>query len=908
MHKDSHKKEKDFQIDLMVPNDQVDLTAYEELLDIAFETPDAQNIAVTGIFGAGKSSIIRSYQKKHPEKKILIISLANLKNGKSIEKNTAGQNRSESSEEDQENREMDHGLKGLENRIYQQLRHYVELEKRSGFRLPDVGKSLFWKTILGAFLGIELLMLGFCWKFNEWQEFYPTLQKKPALLSVTLESDFFFMIAACAVVIFIFLLMMLFPKIKNISLEIKGGTVNLESDDTMPGLRERMDEIVQMIQKLKADAIVFEDLDRYPDIMAPVIENLIDINFMINMDTLPAWERWTKYWKCKFEGWLKKRNLDIGEVRWIMATIFVVIFFIICHQFSIYASIGYIAVLGLVVIFLIGKCRKWDRHVLFIYACNTSIFQNEENTKYFNLQIPVIPVLNRKNAENILKKRLEGHVPMDASDSWLPTISGYIDNYNQMKDILMNFYIYNKRIAEVGTEDVWLDKKKVFVFAAYKSFFPDDFCRLQQGEGYLDYVFKTIVPKERGTSGTGFQGNLPFAWQLRQKNQKEIWNLLTKNVPKRFRKLVSDKRFSIIVNLLCDGYLDEAYEDYVEYFYGNDSEIRERRFIESVHNGYGKPYEYELMSPEKICDAVEERFFESRAILNYSLIEYLLENAFDTQTASNRTKTERYQRQLKKILDVIVQQNRIDFVLGYMMTSQESELLNRFLYMLERIRDGFIVGIPDAIAVCDSVQTELLLQAVECAETIDEVFESEGIYKDYAGRLCRYIESDRYEEYFIELAEQGNEDRLMAFRTLGIKFRTLMYKGSFCRNIYNYKLFIISGRTLEEIYRWKCPGLEFPWTCPTDWIIQDKSSSGVVLKRYIADFPLEYLGTVVEYAVNQKMVIRDSKKSYDWLTEIIQNLPEYPEDDHIKIKSEKLLKVYSKMRIEDNEILGSREI
>lgn len=50
---------------------------YFEALDWAFNNEQIYNIAISGPYGSGKSSIINSYIKKHPELKAVNISLAN---------------------------------------------------------------------------------------------------------------------------------------------------------------------------------------------------------------------------------------------------------------------------------------------------------------------------------------------------------------------------------------------------------------------------------------------------------------------------------------------------------------------------------------------------------------------------------------------------------------------------------------------------------------------------------------------------------------------------------------------------------------------------------------------------------------------------------------------------------------
>lgn len=60
----------------LTPNDAVDLCHYKEALDHVFSRREIRNIALTGSYGSGKSSVIRSYENIHKERTFIHISLA----------------------------------------------------------------------------------------------------------------------------------------------------------------------------------------------------------------------------------------------------------------------------------------------------------------------------------------------------------------------------------------------------------------------------------------------------------------------------------------------------------------------------------------------------------------------------------------------------------------------------------------------------------------------------------------------------------------------------------------------------------------------------------------------------------------------------------------------------------------
>ena len=64
----------------LTPLDDHDIGIYKSAIDFAFEHSDIRNIAISGAYGAGKSSVLASYEKAYPGRKFIHISLAHFQN------------------------------------------------------------------------------------------------------------------------------------------------------------------------------------------------------------------------------------------------------------------------------------------------------------------------------------------------------------------------------------------------------------------------------------------------------------------------------------------------------------------------------------------------------------------------------------------------------------------------------------------------------------------------------------------------------------------------------------------------------------------------------------------------------------------------------------------------------------
>lgn len=68
--------ESKYKFEKLTPNDNINLDVYEDAINYIFDNSDIKNVAVSGAYSAGKSSVLASYKKKHSKLCFLNISLA----------------------------------------------------------------------------------------------------------------------------------------------------------------------------------------------------------------------------------------------------------------------------------------------------------------------------------------------------------------------------------------------------------------------------------------------------------------------------------------------------------------------------------------------------------------------------------------------------------------------------------------------------------------------------------------------------------------------------------------------------------------------------------------------------------------------------------------------------------------
>ena len=240
-----------YKFERLTPIDNMDLDVYEEAIDYVFSNSDVKNVAISGAYSAGKSSVLASYKKKHGELRFLHISLAHFK--------------STDQESDAEVKEST-----LEGKILNQLIHQIPSEKipQTNFRVKKTvsSKSIATSTIGAVLFLISILHLLF---FSVWKNYIGVLPVS-LIKSILMPSTHPYALIVDGIIILVLLSLSVYKLIriqreKNIfrKLNIKGNEIEIfeKSDDSY--FDKYLNEVLYLFENADADVIVFEDMDRF---------------------------------------------------------------------------------------------------------------------------------------------------------------------------------------------------------------------------------------------------------------------------------------------------------------------------------------------------------------------------------------------------------------------------------------------------------------------------------------------------------------------------------------------------------------------------------------------------------------------------------------------------------------------
>lgn len=787
-----------FVFEKLTPKTDADLQIYKDAFGFVFSNKDVKNVAISGAYGAGKSSILESYKryestspvKKERKRKYIHISLAHFEDAKAESNNKK--------DDSIHNDKKDNGKLSqealLEGKILNQLIHQIKPSKipQTHFRVKRTVS--IWSIILhSALCFLFLAFLSHIVFYVPWSDYLNTLpvSRIKDFLQITLNpfSRLVSGVLASGIGGFLIFSLVKAQTNKNIfrKLNVNGTEIEIFENSEESYFDKYLNEVLYLFEQVDADVIVFEDIDRYDDVK--IFERLREVNTLINLQTK----------------------------------------------------------------------RKGKTPLRFFYLLKDDIFVSKDRTKFFDFIIPIVPVVDGSNAYNQFKDHLtENHIFDKFDPKFLQGVSLYVDEMRLLKNICNEFLVYFNRM----TASVNLNYNKMFAIVVYKNLFPRDFCELQLGRGFvaalfankskliedeisainekiecikkqqeqqakevaknkaeLDLIFKDKIYQGYRNYGswtqhlssndkTEYENRLQFvsspsheqeklqkelteceeriaklrsyklAEIITRDNIEQVFSLTTTNeigTPISFNDVKINNYFNLLKYLIRNGYIDETYSDYMTYFYPNTLSNTDKNYLLSVTDRVAKDYSYELKAPDLVFESLRAVDFEQEETLNFSLLEYMLKNQATSE-------------QLSKIVMQIRNSTKYDFLRQYYELGREKPALVKVINNLW----------PDfwKLLITESIFPETLVKDYSVNSLYysdDAVLESINI----DNCLAEYISND---SKYLEI-DSPNVFRLIeAFNLLGIKFNSLNYdvstKNLFC-SVYEYSLYALNFSNMK---------------------------------------------------------------------------------------------------------------
>ncbi len=637
----------------LTPVDNADQDGtYSKALSFALENSRIKNFALSGPYGSGKSSIIRTYEKNN-DYKFLNISLASFQEDKS---NTVD-------------------IKSIERSILQQMLYGADANKLpySRFKRISTAEQPLFKSLLLVLWPIVSISLYYSHnKLLDLESF--------SLLWFGGISLFAFVISLPVVIISDIYKSSVGLSLKKFS--FKNGEVETSELSENSILNRHLDEIIYFFQVTDYDVVVIEDLDRFGD--PEIFVKLREINKLINdnektsgqikflyalKDDMFVHENRTKFFDFiipvvpiinssnsldKMQERLKKHDFAKGIDAQFLREVSLYINDLrlvknIFNEFVIYYERL--------------KSESLDVTKLFAMMVYKNVYPDDfENLHhgqgdFFEICRKRVEYLQKSKDQ--LKDRLEElRASLElANTEKAKNIRELIDTYighivtMYASEPVIGIISNNKHVlfSQLTTFDQFkpLLSDKNILLATHQNH-PN--CRIATNKSFSQ-IEEEINPGETFLSRKeNLENNLSLRKivlqqkikrveeEISELSQLQLFQLLQSGDIEVDQLIHGDKITDdrLLVYLVKNGYLDDNYHLYISNFHEGRLTKNDRDYLLTIRNFNQPDPNQKLDTPKEVCANMREEDFGHKYVLNVTLIDYLLEN---NETSSKRIKS-----------------------------------------------------------------------------------------------------------------------------------------------------------------------------------------------------------------------------------------------------------------------------
>ena len=677
-HKEPNTPQKEYRTLLSpcnIPEDDTSHLAVDDL-KFALEQNDSRNIAITGHYGSGKSSVANTcIDEMGIADKVLRISMSTF---------------SLSTEDEEQNSNE------IEYKIVQHLLYKCDKNKipHSGFkRIHEPEERNYEQHIVYILIAIVCFVVAFepsFFKIDSFYDGYYKLLGNKAGCWINLIAD------ACSVGYLVWFLFWAGKKIalklyqiRNIKIETKGVKLEASADVDVSVFNKYLDEIIYIIQENQYDYILFEDLDRL-DNSDKLFLKIRELNMLINeSETFKRRGRIVRFIYAIRDD-VFTRDLRTKCFDYIVAVVPVVDHYNVTdYLIKQYKSKGLFKTVETPVLeqllSRVAGLRELknivNEYTLFQKSLKTHLSSDDENYEQKLLAVIVYKNLFPQDfGRAYLKQGLfyaifknKSLFSEDETKELREKASASIQSMNEAREKIINIrkqYLeklneevevtslikdgYDYTLGQVASRDNLFD---LFINDEFDRYTYTDHNREETGNMTYNFEFDEIEKKV--TEDVDYYEAIDEHLQAYNRNnderlklEKEIkvientalrevlrkiggekartvfYKIYVKEYPAKENEpqTVNEEMVDTLLTMIYGGYITEDYYLYISKFYEGATSESDYQFTNAVLQGTERPYDQKINNVKSVIRKFRVEDFKNKSILNYDILNYLLDN------------------------------------------------------------------------------------------------------------------------------------------------------------------------------------------------------------------------------------------------------------------------------------------
>ncbi len=776
------------------PENNKNINMMVSALKNAVDNENNYNIGITGSYGSGKSSIIKSYEKNN-NKNLLYISLAILNENDNNDTNN--------------NQDVSPLEERLEKAIVNQIVHQIDPSYIPQSFLKSKKEKNYALNTGFIFIGILLLLLNIPTSYN----YIAGIINDDFLLNLIKKIRIYLfagLIGYGMILLYYIIKKINFSSIIKFKSEIYEfeANSNEKTNDNDSYFDKHLDDILYCISQSKCDAIVFEDIDRFNNqeifIKLKEINNLLNNRhifgkshickkipfiYAMNDDLFKSSDK-TKFFDVvipvipyingdnsaeTFDNLFKnKEQIKPDKVVLNILSHYITDMRLLKNIYNEY--IIYIATLS------DENFKKYDYNQLF----SLIVYKNLYPTDFSNLQFSQGNLYNVINARSKIVKVQRQNL---------------VAQINKIEEEIKK--IENEHLKDVA------ELQALFIIVpqslhSSKTILLKDYCRttnidnmITKNSEYMEREKWLVDGKENKLKELRIQLN-DSNNKLNNLSITKLSNIITSEIDiKQFVDVnddINDNHLQFIRILLVNDFVNEDYKRYLSHFHQGNTSDKDKNFIHSVYAKEQPKYDEELDNIEWIISKINPETLDNNfAVLNYSLLYYLLKN-------NKNYELNKLYIKILELMENYQDEKKYIFIIGFYKYCLDKELIKKkdllndlykhkpefvsdiFLYKTSVAADKYAVIYYSIIKNSNIIEIDNIYynedesikkEISEYISTHSDIFINDYIIKD---AYCNYLKNFNIKFQNISCIDKKNLEAGILERFLRCIFQEDLYK------------------------------------------------------------------------------------------------------------------------------------